>query len=120
MGGNGFVRVSGPLFFVSFIVLSDFFFFNLLATIVIDQYDSVEETAEDFEKMNLANSLQKFKDAWIKRDTGATGAMEQSVFEMLIKEMPQPLGIATANTALMTQAEQRRLVRVRMSAMRVP
>jgi hypothetical protein len=118
--GNGFARVSGPLFFISFIILSDFFFFNLLATIVIDQYDSVEETAEDLESMNLATACQKFKDAWTDKDPSATGAMEPSTFGLLIREMPQPIGIATAHTTAMAESEQRRLVNVRMSAMRVP
>eukprot|EP01049_Picozoa_sp_SAG25_P004878 SAG25_NODE_318_length_9953_cov_9.168561_9_plen_756_part_00 len=38
---NFSVRVTGPAFFITFIILSDFFFFNLLATVVIDQYDEV-------------------------------------------------------------------------------
>jgi hypothetical protein len=118
--GNGFVRVSGPLYFISFIILSDFFFFNLLATIVIDQYDSVEDTAEEFESMNLARSLHKFRDAWTEKDTSAVGAMEPPTFALMIQEMPQPIGIATAHTALLTESEQRRLVNVRMSEMQVP
>ena len=87
---------------------------------MIDQYDSVEETAEDFESINLARSLQKFKDAWTQKDTSAIGAMEPSTFVLLIQELPQPIGIATAHTALMTESEQRRLVNVRVSALRVP
>ena len=118
--GNSFVRVSGPLFFISFIILSDFFFFNLLATIVIDQYDSVEETAEDFESINLGRSLQKFKDAWTDKDANAVGAMDPSTFALLIQDTQQPIGIATAHTRSMSESEQRRLVNVRMSAMRVP
>ena len=44
---------------------------------------------------------QKFKDAWTDKDPSATGAMEPSTFGLLIREMPQPIGIATAHTTAM-------------------
>jgi hypothetical protein len=44
---------------------------------------------------------QKFKDAWTDKDPSATGAMEPSTFGLLIREVPQPIGIATAHTTAM-------------------
>ena len=118
--GNAFVRISGPIFFISFIILSDFFFFNLLATIVIDQYDSVEETAEDLESMNLGAALQRFKEEWSEKDPLALGVLSPKAFTELLREMPQPIGIASGHTAVISDGEQRRLVNVRLIEMQVP
>ena len=90
--GDDLVRISAPLFFLSFIVLSDFFFFNLLATIVIDQYDSVEDTADEVEGMNLAVAMLRFKEAWEARDPHCTGTLTTDELVELIIELPQPIG----------------------------
>jgi len=79
-----------PLYFLSFFILSSLLMLNLLVAIILDNFGDTQT----FENCAVQHEdLMKFAQHWSEFDPKATGFIEGSHLQKLIRGLPQPLGV---------------------------
>lgn len=87
-----------PLYWVGFMLIANFVMVNLFVTIIVDEFQSLEEGEDDSAQVGMSDrQLRAFKTLWSVCDPKGTSYIHVSLLEPLLRYLPKPLGLTPPN-----------------------
>ena len=96
-------------YFISFLVIANFIFLNLVVAIVLENFSSLRKQREERERLQLAHSehIDEFTEAWSMYDPDADNMVPREKLPILVSQLSKPLGVPGVGALEQKQAAKK-------------
>ena len=96
-------------YFISFLVVANFIFLNLVVAIVLENFSSLRKQREERDRLQLVHSehIDEFTETWSVHDPDADNMLPREKLPVLVSQLSKPLGVPDVRSLDQKQAAKK-------------